>query len=112
MVSSVNQTLAVPGQALYCASKGGVMQLAKVMALELAPCGITVNPVAPGTIETDINRHLLADPAFRRPRLDPIPLARIGSPDDIAAAIAFLASEAAGYITGTSIIVDGGLGLP
>ena len=112
MVSSVNQLLAVPDQAAYCASKGGVMQLAKVMALELAGTGITVNLIAPGTIETDLNRHLLADPAFRRLREGPVPMGRLGRPEDIAAAAVYLASAGAGYVTGTTITVDGGLGLP
>lgn len=112
MISSVNQNLVVRDQSVYCASKGGVMQLAKAMAFELAPLGITVNLVAPGTIETDINRQLLADPTFRRLRQDPIPIGRIGVPEDIAAAVVFLSSDAAAYITGGTITVDGGLSLP
>lgn len=111
MVSSVNQMLAAHEQSLYCASKGGVMQLARTIALELAPLGITVNLVAPGTIETDINRHLLANPAFLKRRLDPIPMGRIGTPEDVAGAVSFLASDAARYITGSTIVVDGGLSL-
>ena len=88
------------------------MQLAKVMALELATSGITVNLIAPGTIVTDLNRHLLADPAFRRKREDPVPMGRLGQPEDIAAAAVYLASEGARYVTGTTITVDGGLSLP
>jgi NAD(P)-dependent dehydrogenase (short-subunit alcohol dehydrogenase family) len=111
MVSSANQHLVVKGQALYCATKGGVMQLAKAMALELAPHRITVNLIAPGTIETDLNRHLLVDPAFRKLREDPVPLERLGTPEDIAAAALYLASPAAAYVTGATLLVDGGLSL-
>ena len=108
MVSSINQQVVVRGQSGYCATKGGVMQLAKAMALELAPHGITVNLIAPGTVETDFNRHLLADPAFRRLREDPVPQGRLGAPEDIAAAALFLASPAAAYVTGSTVTVDGG----
>lgn len=111
MVSSVNQDLVVEGQVAYCTSKGAVRQLARGMALELAPWGITVNIIAPGTIETDINRHLLADKSFRQARLAPIPLARIGTPADIGAAAVFLASDAASYVTGATLTIDGGLSL-
>jgi NAD(P)-dependent dehydrogenase (short-subunit alcohol dehydrogenase family) len=112
MISSVNQQLVVRGQACYCATKGGVMQLAKAMALELAPYRITVNLIAPGTIETDFNRHMLTDPAFRKLREEPVPLGRLGSPEDIAAAAVYLASPEASYVTGSTITVDGGLSLP
>lgn len=109
MISSINQAHASPDLAHYVASKGGVMMLARSMALELAPHGITVNLVAPGTIETDINRHMLADPAFRARKLAPVPLARAGTPEDVAGAVAYLASREAGYVTGSTITVDGGL---
>ncbi len=109
MVSSINQAHANPDIAHYVATKGGVMMLARAMALELAPHDITVNLVAPGTIETDINRHMLADPEFRARKLAPVPLRRAGTPDDVAGAVAYLASEAAAYVTGATIVVDGGL---
>lgn len=112
MISSANQQIVVRGQACYCATKGGVMQLARAMALELAEHNVTVNLVAPGTIETDFNRHLLQDPAFRRLREAPIPMGRVGSPEDIAGAVAFLAGKEASYITGATIVADGGLSLP
>lgn len=109
MVSSVNQAHANPDIAHYVATKGGVMMLGRAMALELAPHGITVNLVAPGTIETDINRHMLADPEFRARKLAPVPLRRAGQPEDVAGAVTYLASEAASYVTGATIVVDGGL---
>ena len=111
MVSSVNQVTVNRGIAHYVATKGGVMQLAKAMALELAPTGITVNLIAPGTIETDLNRDFLAQPENRRAKQGLIPMDRIGRPQDVAGAAVFLASEAAAYVTGATIVVDGGLTL-
>jgi NAD(P)-dependent dehydrogenase (short-subunit alcohol dehydrogenase family) len=111
MVSSVNQATVNRGIAHYAATKGGVMQLAKAMALELAPAGITVNLIAPGTIETDLNRAFLAESGNRRAKLGLIPMERIGRPEDVAGAAVFLASEAAAYVTGATIVVDGGLTL-
>jgi NAD(P)-dependent dehydrogenase (short-subunit alcohol dehydrogenase family) len=111
MVSSVNQVTVNRGIAHYVATKGGVMQLARAMALELAPTGVTVNLIAPGTIETDLNRAFLAVPENRRAKLDLIPMDRIGRPQDVAGAAVFLASEAAAYVTGATIVVDGGLTL-
>ena len=109
MVSSVNQAHANPDIAHYVASKGGVMMLARAMALELAAHAITVNLVAPGTIETDINRHMLVDPEFRARKLAPVPMRRAGTPEDVAGAVAYLASAQAAYVTGATIVVDGGL---
>lgn len=109
MVSSVNQAHANPDIAHYVATKGGVMMLARAMALELAPHDITVNLVAPGTIETDINRKMLADPEFRARKLAPVPMRRAGTPEDVAGAVTYLVSDAAAYVTGATIVVDGGL---
>ena len=109
MISSVNQAHANPDIAHYVATKGGVMMLARAMALELAGHGITVNLVAPGTIETDINRHMLADPDYRARKLAPVPMKRVGTPEDVAGAVAYLASASAAYVTGATIVVDGGL---
>lgn len=111
IISSVNQDHPTPELAHYVASKGGVRMLARAMAMELAPLGITVNLVAPGTVETDINRAALADPAFRDAKRGLIPMNRIADPSDVAAAVLYLAGEGAGYVTGTTITVDGGLTL-
>lgn len=111
VVGSVNQQLVVAGQSAYCATKGAVMQVVKAFALELAETGITLNIVAPGTIETDLNRHLLAEPAFRSLRETPIPMRRIGQPTEVAGAVEFLAGSEASYITGATIVADGGLSL-
>ena len=110
-ISSVNQDHASPNLAHYVASKGGVRMLARAMALELAPAGVTVNLVAPGTVETDINRKALAEPDFRAAKEALIPMRRIASPDEIAGAVVYLAGPSAGYVTGTTITVDGGLTL-
>ena len=111
MVSSVNQFTPNPGLIAYAASKAGMMQMARTMALELASSGVTVNLIAPGTIETDFNRVALAEPGWREAKLDMIPMRRIGQPEDVAAAVLFLAGDGAGYVTGTTITVDGGLSL-
>ena len=111
MISSINQTHATPNLAHYVSSKGGVMMLARGMALELANQGITVNLVAPGTILTDLNRENFADEEFKRQKLSLIPMERLGIPDDVAGAVLYLASDEASYITGTTITVDGGLTL-
>ena len=111
MISSVNQQHPTPGLAHYVSSKGGVMMLARAMALELAGSGVTVNLVAPGTILTDINRQAFSNPEFERSKLDLIPMQRVGSPADVAGAVRYLVSDAAAYVTGSTITVDGGLTL-
>jgi NAD(P)-dependent dehydrogenase (short-subunit alcohol dehydrogenase family) len=109
IVSSVNQQTVNRGLVHYAATKGGLMQLAKGLALELAEHGITVNLIAPGTIETDLNRAALADPENRRRRLPTIPAGRFGQPEDIVAAALYLVGDGAAYVTGSTITVDGGL---
>jgi len=92
----------------YTASKGGVVALTENMALELAKKGINVNAIAPGVIETDMTKGMLADEKARQGLMVRIPKGRVGKPEDIGAAAAFLASDEADYITGTVLYVDGG----
>jgi 3-oxoacyl-[acyl-carrier protein] reductase len=95
------------GQTNYAASKAGMIGLTKSLAKEIAPRGITVNAVAPGFIETDMTSELGDD--IRETAISHIPLGRMGTPDDVAKAVAFLASDDAKYITGQVVVVDGGM---
>lgn len=108
-ISSVHEELPFPNFTAYCASKGGLRMLTRNLAVELGPLGITINNVAPGAIVTPINRTLLADPVKLRSLTDQIPLARLGTTDDVAGVAAFLASDEAAYVTGSTYVVDGGL---
>lgn len=107
-VSSLNQQKARRDRSHYLASKGGVLMLTRGMAVDLAPYGIRVNVLAPGTIETDINRADMADPAFRKERESSILLGRFGRPEEIVGAALFLASDDSSFVTGASLLVDGG----
>lgn len=111
-MSSINAQLAIAGIPAYCASKGGVMQLTKTAALALAPHGIRVNAVGPGSIDTEMMAGVNANAEAMRVAMSRTPLKRMGTAREIADTVAFLASEKASYITGETIYVDGGrLGL-
>jgi glucose 1-dehydrogenase len=108
-ISSVHEELPFPHFSSYCASKGGVKMLTRNLSIELAPLGITINSIAPGAIETPINKNLLNDPSKLAALLKNIPLNRLGQPSDVASMAAFLASDETSYVTGTTFFVDGGL---
>ena len=107
-ISSINAVVGIADQIAYTASKGGVAQLTRVMALSLAPHGIRVNAVGPGSIMTDMLKAVATDREARERLLSRTPLGRIGEPEEIAGVAAFLASNDAGYITGQTIYADGG----
>ncbi len=108
-ISSISGIRGNAGQANYAAAKAGLIGLTKAVARELASRNITVNAVAPGFVDTEMTRAL--SPELVQQATEQIPLGRLGSPEDIAAAVAFLASPDAGYITGQVLGVDGGLGM-
>ncbi|WUR14591.1 SDR family oxidoreductase [[Empedobacter] haloabium] len=108
-MSSVNAELAIPNQVPYVVSKGGINQLTKVMALNLAPHGIRVNGIGPGTILTELAREaVLSSAQARHTILSRTPLGRCGEPEEVASIAAFLASDDASYMTGQTLYVDGG----
>jgi glucose 1-dehydrogenase len=107
-LSSVNAVFAIANQVPYSVSKGGINQLTKVMALSLAPFGIRVNAIGPGSINTEMLASVMDNPEARRRILSRTPLGRVGEPAEIAAIAAFLASDEASYITGQTIYADGG----
>ena len=109
-IASVVGLIGNPGQANYCAAKAGIIGFTKSMAREIGSRGITVNVVAPGFIDTDMTKDL--PEANRDAMLAQVPLGRLGQPEDIAQAVLFLASPAAGYITGETINVNGGMYMP
>ena len=106
-ISSVVGVMGNAGQANYCASKAGIIGLTKSVARELAPRNVQVNAVAPGFIATDMTRQL--GESVEKELVSAIPLGRIGAPEDVAALVAFLASDDANYITGQVLHVDGGM---
>ena len=108
-MSSVHEDLPFPGFAPYCCSKGGMKMMTRNLSIELAPLGITINNIAPGAIETPINAAMLQVPEKLNELLGNIPLKRLGQPGDIGSCVVYLASDEASYVTGTTIVIDGGL---
>ena len=108
-ISSVHEFIPWPGFAHYCASKGGMKLLTQTVARELAPHQIRCVNVAPGAIATPINDFVLNDPEAAHMVEEEVPLGRFGQPEEIAAAVAWVASDQADYVTGTTLVVDGGM---
>jgi glucose 1-dehydrogenase len=108
-MSSVHEFIPWPGFAHYCASKGGMKLLTQTVAREWAPLGIRVLGIAPGAIATPINDFVLDDAEARHAVEEEIPLGRFGKPEEIAGAVAWAASDQAAYVTGTTLVIDGGM---
>jgi NAD(P)-dependent dehydrogenase (short-subunit alcohol dehydrogenase family) len=107
-ISSTNEAIASANCTAYAASKGGLGMLTRQMALELGPLGIRTNAVAPGMVETELNRRQLSDPEFRDDALRRVPLGRFATADDVAEAVYFLAGDRAASVNGVTLTVDGG----
>jgi glucose 1-dehydrogenase len=110
-ISSVHESIPMPYSAPYSASKGGMEMLTKNIALEVAEKGIRINGIAPGAINTPMNKDIMEDPQKKKQEEEKIPMRRIGETEEIAKVAFFLASTDASYITGTTVYVDGGLTL-
>lgn len=107
-LGSILSVIAIAGRAPYASSKAGVLGLTRVLALEWAKTGVTVNAICPGPFATDMNRQLLTDPVKYQAFVEKIPLGRWGELEEITGAALFLASEASSYVTGSALFVDGG----
>ncbi len=110
-ISSVHELQPTGFCTVYGISKSGLAMMSRELALEFSQYGITINNVAPGAIRTDINREVLADPAYEAKVIGKIPARELGTPEDVAKTVAFLATDGARYITGASIFIDGGMSL-
>jgi glucose 1-dehydrogenase len=108
-ISSVHEDMAFPDFSTYCISKGGMRMFMRNLAVELGPKNITINNIAPGAVQTPINKKLMADKGEMQALLKNIPLNRLGVPEDVANLAAFLASDKASYVTGSTYVIDGGL---
>jgi len=108
-ISSVHEDLPMPTNAPYCAAKGGLRMLMRTIAVELAPHGITVNNIGPGAIDTPMDAGLKEQPELMKILLGEIPLGRMGAVADVAGLAVYLASDEAGYVTGSTYFVDGGM---
>ncbi|MFL5754701.1 MAG: SDR family NAD(P)-dependent oxidoreductase [Chloroflexota bacterium] len=108
-ISSIHEDWPMPGNAPYCAAKGGVRMLTRTAGVELAPHGITVVGVAPGAVHTPIDEVTLSDPAAKARLEAAIPIGRVAEPEEIAALVAFLVSDRASYGTATTYVADGGM---
>lgn len=108
-ISSVHEDLPMPTNAPYCVSKGGLRMLMRTIAVELAPHRITVNNIGPGAIFTPIDKDVESDVHLNSEILAEIPLGRWGRPEEVAQAVVYLASDDAGYVTGSTLFIDGGM---
>ena len=108
-ITSVHEDWPMPGNIAYCLSKGGMRMLTRTAGVELAPHKILVAGVGPGAVATPINTSTMNDPALLKKLDDAIPVGRMAQPEEIASVVAFLASDAASYITATTIFADGGI---
>jgi NAD(P)-dependent dehydrogenase (short-subunit alcohol dehydrogenase family) len=108
-VTSVAGFTATPGLAAYGAAKAGIVALTRTLAVEAAPLGVRVNALAPGWVKTELTRRLWSDPASSEALIGGVPLGRWGEPEELAGPLLLLASDAGSYITGATLVVDGGL---
>ncbi len=107
-ISSIAGLVGFPGISAYCASKGGVTELTREVALDCAKYGITVNAIDPGVIMTDMTKGMLNDPATKKMLMENTPVGRFGQPEDIGNAAVFLALDESSFVTGHNLVVDGG----